>query len=194
LAAQKLRQDLYFRLSTVTLHLPPLRERREEIPHLLRHVMEKTALRLDLPLKPFSPKVLEACMRHSWPGNVRELENFVKRYLILDDENVVLADLQTSTGNQLAISIESTDCPRIDKPIDLKSLVRELKMKTEKEAIKVALEHANGNRKEAAYLLSISTKALLQKMRLYGFISAQPQEIIEISNSEMPGTFIGSHM
>ena len=86
LPSGKLREDLYYRLSAFTVHVPALRQRKEEIPLLLGHFMNQLARRYSLPARIFSPAVLDACQRHSWPGNLRELEKFVKRYLVMGDE------------------------------------------------------------------------------------------------------------
>ena len=82
ISEKKLREDLYYRLSAYTVHVPPLRQRREEVPLLLRHFMHHLAKHYGLSPRRFSPAVLDACQSHSWPGNLRELENFVKRYLM----------------------------------------------------------------------------------------------------------------
>src|ERR1700720_672824 len=98
LANKQLREDLYYRLSALTIHLPPLRERPEEIPIFLGYFMQRLAAQLGCAPKPYPDTVRDACARYSWPGNVRELENFVKRFLILGDEDLVPAILQrTST-------------------------------------------------------------------------------------------------
>src|SRR5438270_28884 len=89
LATKQLREDLFYRLSALTIHLPPLRERPEQIPIFLEYFMERCAAQLGLSPKTYSPKLLDACMSYPWPGNVRELENFVKRYLILGDDHLV---------------------------------------------------------------------------------------------------------
>ena len=81
LANKRLREDLYYRLNAFTLQLPPLRERKEEIPILLKHSMSRMAERYARAPLPLSPALLQACQDHSWPGNLRELNNFLKRYL-----------------------------------------------------------------------------------------------------------------
>ncbi len=94
LATKRLREDLYYRLNAFTLHLPPLRERKEEIPILLKQFMSRMAERYARPPLPLSPSLLQACQDHPWPGNLRELNNFLKRYLILGDENLAVSELQ----------------------------------------------------------------------------------------------------
>jgi len=94
MAAKRLREDLYYRLSAFTLHLPPLRRRRGEIPLLLEHFMKRWALHYGLPARRFSARWVEACQAHPWPGNLRELESVVKRYLVMGDEELVLGELR----------------------------------------------------------------------------------------------------
>jgi two-component system response regulator AtoC len=86
IAEKKFREDLYYRLNTVTMTIPPLRERREEIPLLLTYFMDRLAKKLCKPPLPVSERLVDECLRYHWPGNVRELANFVKRYLVLGDE------------------------------------------------------------------------------------------------------------
>jgi two-component system, NtrC family, response regulator AtoC len=171
LAAKRLREDLYYRLNAFTLQLPPLRERKEEIPILLKHFMSRMAERYARPPLPLSPALLEACQAYSWPGNLRELNNFLKRYLILGDENLAAAELQPrndGTGGAVSASGKSTDAGGGG----LKSLARSAKDEAEGEAIRQALEQTNWNRKQAAALLQISYKALLYKIRQYGIAEA----------------------
>ena len=166
LAAKRLREDLYYRLNAFTLQLPPLRERKEEIPVLLKHFMTRMAERYARPPLPLSPQMLEACQAHPWPGNLRELNNFLKRYLILGDENLAVAELQPRfDGNGGAARGDSKSS---DTSGGLKSLARTAKDEAEGEAIRQALEQTNWNRKQAAALLQISYKALLYKIRQYG--------------------------
>src|SRR6202046_4706374 len=94
LASKRLREDLYYRLNAFTLHLPPLRDRKEEVAILLKHSMTRMAERYARAPLPLTPALLKACHDHSWPGNLRELNNFLKRYLILGDENLAVSELQ----------------------------------------------------------------------------------------------------
>ena len=163
--SQKLRPDLYYRLNAFTLHLPPLRERREEIPLLLRHFMAFHAQRYGRAVLPVSPDLVAGCVRYSWPGNLRELENFVKRYVILGDESAVLNELNSEPpvpNPAIQASRLSAACGG-----DLKAMVRSLKDEAEIEAISSTLERTKWNRKEAARLLQISYKALLYKIKQY---------------------------
>src|SRR6202022_1069045 len=96
LANKQLREDLYYRLSALSIHLPPLRERPEEIPVFLAYFMQRLTAQLGCPPRPYPDRVLDACAHYTWPGNVRDLENFVKRFLILCDEDPVPAILEKS--------------------------------------------------------------------------------------------------
>ncbi|MGH9355434.1 MAG: sigma-54 dependent transcriptional regulator, partial [Terriglobia bacterium] len=175
IASKKFREDLYYRLNAFTILLPPLRERKEEIPLLLRHFMGLFATRYARAPLPVSPALIEGCVTYRWPGNLRELENFVKRYLILGDESVVLSELKAKQdGHPLfdepAPAVETLKDLK-EKHSDLKSLVRSSKDEVECEAISQALKQTRWNRKEAARLLGISYKALLYKIRQYNLDS-----------------------
>jgi DNA-binding NtrC family response regulator len=169
-----LREDLYYRLNAFTLQLPPLRERKEEIPILLKHSMTRMAEQYARPQLPLSPALLDACQRHSWPGNLRELNNFLKRYLILGDENLAAAELQPRLDGTAGGGAHPESGVRSGEAGGgLKSLARSAKDEAEGEAIRQALEQTNWNRKQAAGLLQISYKALLYKIRQYGIAEAK---------------------
>lgn len=165
IAEKRFREDLYYRLNAFTIDLPPLRDRREEIPLLLKHFMGRFAARYARTPLPFSPAFLDTCLKYPWPGNLRELENLVKRYLILGDESMILGELSAMAARADAETGSPGDG---DQTPDLKSLVRNLKDGAEMEAIAQALKKTNWSRKEAARLLNISYRALLYKMRQYG--------------------------
>ncbi|PYX86800.1 MAG: sigma-54-dependent Fis family transcriptional regulator [Acidobacteria bacterium] len=169
LATKRLREDLYYRLNAFTLQLPPLRERKEEVPILLKHFMSRMSERYARPPLPLSPLMLQACHDYSWPGNLRELNNFIKRYLILGDEKLAVNELQPKTdGTGAAFEQNARGAGESGSGGGLKSLARSAKDEAEAEAITRALEETNWNRKQAAALLKISYKALLYKIRQYG--------------------------
>ncbi len=170
LATKRLREDLYYRLNAFTLTLPPLRDRREEIPVLLKHSMTRMAERYARSPLPLSPNLLQACHNHSWPGNLRELNNFLKRYLILGDESLAVSELLPRNDGTGGTPGESS---RTSDPGGLKSLARSAKDEAEALAITRALEQTNWNRKQAAAILQISYKALLYKIRQYGIAEAR---------------------
>jgi DNA-binding NtrC family response regulator len=119
---------------------------------------------------PLSPALLKACQDHSWPGNLRELNNFLKRYLILGDENLAVSELIPRNDGNGGLR---SDAARGAEAGGLKSLARGAKDEAEAQAITQALEQTNWNRKQAAVILQISYKALLYKIRQYGIAEAK---------------------
>jgi two-component system response regulator AtoC len=165
--AQKMfREDLYYRLNAFTMNIPPLRERREEIPALLKHFMTRFSRKYSQAPLPYSDRLLAACLNYHWPGNLRELGNFVKRYLVLQDEHLAVFELQEKSRSS---SFVPTILPGIGgiPGRDLKSLVRSSRDETELKAIEEALAATKWNRKMAAAKLHISYKALLNKVKQY---------------------------
>jgi two-component system response regulator AtoC len=173
LANKRLREDLYYRLNAFTLHLPPLRDRKEEIPILLKHSMTRMAERYARAPLPLTPSLLQACQNHSWPGNLRELNNFLKRYLILGDETLAMAELQPRDDSNGGGHGDS----RANDAGGLKSVARTAKDEAEAQAIMHALEQTNWNRKQAAALLQVSYKALLYKIRQYGIAETKSHRL-----------------
>ncbi len=167
IASKALREDLYYRLSGFTMYIPPLRERKKEIPLLLEYFMQRNSTQFSSAARAFSPRLLQACLSYSWPGNLRQLENFVRRYLILGDEQLAISELQNNsrgcsdTRTSLAGTTDVTDLT------GLKSLARSVKNEAEAAAIAHALEQTNWHRQKAAVLLRISYKALLYKIKQY---------------------------
>src|SRR5271165_2992604 len=154
LANKRLREDLYYRLNAFTMSLPPLRDRKEEIPILLKHFMSRMSESYARSPLPLSPPLMEACLRHPWPGNLRELSNFVKRYLVLGDENLATSELQPRPdgggGSQNDVDGKSAVAGAESSSGGLKSVSRNAKDEAEAEAIARALEETNWNRKQAA--------------------------------------------
>jgi two-component system, NtrC family, response regulator AtoC len=166
----RFREDLYYRLNVLQIHIPPLRERTAEIPLLFRHFLLKYSEKYQKPMPDPSKHLIEAALRYPWPGNLRELENFVKRYVILEDDEGSFRELLEMTGQQRVVPREETAAP---KEQGLKALVRGLKDEAEMEAIADALEKTNWCRKDAARMLGISYKALLYKMRQFNLDSGR---------------------
>jgi two-component system, NtrC family, response regulator AtoC len=165
---KKLRMDLYKRLSVFTVHVPPLRKRKDDIPLLLEHFMNRMAKHYRLPPRPFSAELLWECQRYCWPGNVRELENFVKRYLVMEDDSIA-ANQRKSGLDPLPEEVSHLRVreQRTAEENNLKTLVRNIKGEAEKNVITTALEQTHWNRKEAAQLLRISYRGLLYKIQQY---------------------------
>jgi two-component system, NtrC family, response regulator AtoC len=177
IANKRLREDLYYRLNAFTLQVPPLRERKEEIPILLKHFMAHMAERYARPPLPLSPNLLQACQEYSWPGNLRELNNFIKRYLVLGDEDLAVRELAPRSDASGALFDAAAPRENAGASGGLKSLARSAKDEAEAEAIAEALEKTNWNRKQAAALLKISYKALLYKIRQYGIAEAKSHKL-----------------
>ncbi len=167
----RFREDLYYRLNVLSLHIPPLRERITEIPLLFRHFLVKYSEKYQKQAPDPSKSLLEAAARYPWPGNLRELENFVKRYVILEDDAGSFRELLEMTGQQQRNPVQEQAAP--PKEQGLKALVRGLKDEAEMEAIAGALEKTNWCRKDAARMLGISYKALLYKMRQFNLDSGR---------------------
>jgi len=161
----RFREDLYYRLNVLSIVVPPLRERTAEIPLLFRHFLEKYSEKFGKPSPGPSKHLLDAAVNYPWPGNLRELENFVKRYVILEDDEGSLRELvEMSSARQRTSPRQEPALPREQ---GLKALVRGLKDEAEMEAIADALEKTRWCRKDAAKMLGISYKALLYKMRQF---------------------------
>ena len=167
------REDLFYRLNVVSVHLPPLRERRDEIPILAEHFFERYAREYGKDPKPLPDDVRAAFAGYAWPGNIRELENLVKRIVVLGNAEPVLAELRVR-GEQAAR--EPAPCSTAvgelgrflageSDRVSLKRVAREAAQVAEARLIEKVLHRTRWNRKEAAAILQISYKALLYKMR-----------------------------
>ena len=161
-AAGRFREDLYYRLNVLPVHIPPLRERSDDIPQLARFFAERHAARHQVGMIELPAPVLEALQQQPWPGNVRELENVIERALVLADGPAIDLDF---LGTVMTVRAPATsgDGGDVDA-LSIKKATREL----EQELIRRALGVTQGNRTNAAKLLEISHRALLYKMKEYG--------------------------
>ena len=173
LANKTLREDLYYRLGGFTMNIPPLRERRKEIPLLMNHFMKRNAVQFSSPERPFSQALLQACLSYSWPGNLRQLENFVRRYLVLGNEELALAELRATQRVNTDIRTPTMATQDLS---GLKSLARSVKKEAEAAAIAHALVQTGWHRQKAANLLKISYKALLYKIKQYDLHPPEAEE------------------
>jgi len=162
MANKTFREDLYYRLNGFTLSIPPLRERKDEIPVLSEYFMRKGAKKYGRDVLSFSTNLMDALVAHHWPGNLRELENVVNRYLVLGDEKAILDELTPHDNVETASG--TAEAP---SGSGLKAMVRNLKGEAESTAIAQVLEETGWNRKAAANDLQISYKALLYKIKQY---------------------------
>ncbi len=157
--AHRFREDLYYRINVVHLHIPPLRARREDIPLLAQHFLKRHSERLGLKAEPLDPEVMAVLVRYVWPGNVRELENVLERALVLSGGAIRV--------EHLADHVRSSNPPfRLQTSDDDLSVKRRLPA-LERELIARALERTEGNRTRAAELLELSTRALAYKIQEY---------------------------
>jgi two-component system response regulator AtoC len=160
-SAQRFREELYFRLNVVNLHLPPLRERPEDIPLLLDHYRHRFAEKVGKSISGFSTEALNHLLTYCWPGNVRELENIVEQSVLLSDgERVEVDDIILSP-----LSRSRAGGPTDFLPPSLS--IKKNKLALEKHLIGLALKKHGGNRTKASVELEISYRALLQKIKEY---------------------------
>jgi len=173
MAERRFREDLFFRLNVFSLHVPPLRERPEDIPALLEHCMQRLARELNCDPRPLTPEIIARCLRHPWPGNVRELENFVQRHLIFGDK----AWLDARPGLAAEAPLREPAAAALaaaGNAEGLRDLVHRVAGEIERQAITRALEENRWNRTVAARVLNISYRALLNKVRLYNLVPSLP--------------------
>ena len=168
LAEGKFREDLFYRLNVVTIVVPPLRERKEDIPELARHMLEKHGDDSANGKIVLSDDLLDVFQRHDWPGNVRELENAIRKLLSVGDE----AQLLDNFGRGMVEEPASAPDPVMeDFPVvSLKEVAKSAARQAEEELLLVTLQKTNWNRKRAAELLQISYKAMLYKLKKAGFV------------------------
>src|SRR5437868_1886387 len=195
LARGNFREDLYYRLNVVSVHVPPLRDRKEDVPHLIELFRRKYGSKYKQGVMEFSPDVMRRLLEYDYPGNVRELENLVRRLVVLRDERFVLDELkaaqarrpaaatQAQTGaaggalppaNQGQIRFEGAPSQPpaavvqmlgSAETVSLKEIARQAALRAEREAISAMLARTNWNKRKAAARLLISYKALLYKIK-----------------------------
>jgi two-component system response regulator HydG len=160
---ERFRDDLYYRLNVVTLHIPPLRERREDIPLLTQHFLKAFSEKNRKQIKGFTPQAMDRLLKYDWPGNTRELMNAVERAVVLaqteylDEEELPLILRDISLEGEIPLK----DVIPADLPLD----------EVEKASILKTLELAGGNKSEAARRLGITRRTLHKKLKKYGAMS-----------------------
>lgn len=160
--AGEFREDLFYRLAVVPIHLPQLRTRREEIPELALHLLRRHARRLGVAAEGIRPDAMQVLLTYPWPGNIRELENVLERALVLSDGPFIgLDDLPE------AVRRPPPDSPGIQADTEDLSVKRH-GARLEKHLIQLALDRTGGNRTQAAELLELSPRALRYKIQEYG--------------------------
>jgi two-component system response regulator AtoC len=179
--AHQFREDLYYRLNVIEIRIPPLRERREEVPVLVEHFRRRFNAQyvrnIEIP-----PDTVRLFMEYHWPGNVRELENAVKRIIVLGSARPVHQEIVgslNSNGSRASApaALAATAAVGPEGTISLKDIARQAAREAERAAIKEVLDRVHWNRAKAARLLQISYKALLYKIVQCGLVT--PEERAE---------------
>jgi DNA-binding NtrC family response regulator len=169
----------------IDIHVPPLRERREEIAPLARTFLRECAEHEGRPVPALTPRLEETLVAYDWPGNVRELENVIQRYVLLQDEDLVLRELVTDRDAAFApAATETRPAPDAEAAVpppaapadsqNLPMLVRKATSHVEREVIARALDLVRWNRRRAARMLGVSYKTLLNKMKALGLDAKTP--------------------
>jgi len=164
-AGNRFREDLFYRLNVINIVVPPLRERREDIPGLVHYFVERYARQFNLPARELSDEAMQAFVAYPWPGNIRELENFIKRMIVLQD---------LTLPRSLAIPhVTAAPAPAAEqfaqsRGLSLKEISRRAVLEAEREVIMRALEQCRWNRVKTAKMLKISYRALLYKIKDMG--------------------------
>ncbi len=159
------RQDLFYRINVLQIELPPLRERKEDIPVLLNYLLESYNEKYNCQARPLSSQVTRMLQDYHWPGNIRELENLIKRYVILGSDDAITTELLSREQAHFQPEIP------LDGSVSLKKVTRQAVRELERQVILRSLQANNWNRKRVARALSISYRALLYKIRDAGLSS-----------------------
>jgi two-component system response regulator AtoC len=194
---EKFREDLYYRLNVISLRVPPLRERKEDVVSLTEFLMNKHN-QTGAPNPPITPVLKQAMTDHDWPGNIRELENFVRKFLILRDPDKLASDLQrqrksaAQAAPTFALPARDEEAEKTERTI--LEQVTKAKQDAERTAIIAALNSTQWNRKKAAILLKIDYKALLYKMKKLSIedkMAALPAQAFTAGQGERAFTAVG---
>lgn len=161
IAKKSFREDLYYRLSVFPITIPSLRERREDIPHLANHFIDKYCRDMNKKPKKLSRDSINLLEKYHWPGNVRELENTIER-------SIILCSGKTITPEHLAIRIPSASEIKLREGAGLKEVGAHAQAEAEKGLIKRVLAKTNGNKRKAAEILKVDYTTLFEKLKKYG--------------------------
>lgn len=159
------RKDLYYRLNVVNIAIPPLRERKEEIPVFVQYFLDKFQRKYNSRVNSVPDRMMRALLQHQWLGNIRELENVIQRFVLLGNEEAIIDDLLPPDKKDCLETLEAPLHNHDQVSLSLKEICAEAAVKAESEVIKKTLQITNWNRKRAASMLDISYKALLYKIK-----------------------------
>jgi two-component system, NtrC family, response regulator AtoC len=154
------RLDLLYRINAVTINLPPLRHRREDIDHLVRYFTDQNAKAFHLSPKPISRSTIQLMERYNWPGNIRQLANLVRSYVLIGDEELLAAELmpQSFSSDSIVADID------LSQPLSLKRITKKATLDLERQIILKVLRTNNWNRQKTAKWLQMSYRSLLYKL------------------------------
>jgi two-component system nitrogen regulation response regulator GlnG len=191
-AEEKFRADLYYRLGVFTIHLPPLRDRIEDLPILVQHYLRRFSAELGREIREIAPEALARLRAYSWPGNIRELQSVLRQALLRASGGVLLPGFlpDLSTGSPAPAARQSGSIPQIpSEPLfDLERFIRlrlapathDLSAETHREVdrllMTLALEYTHGNHRDASRLLGISRQTMRVKLRALGLHVAHSVE------------------
>jgi transcriptional regulator with PAS, ATPase and Fis domain len=161
--AKTFRKDLYFRLKVIPIEVPTLRERREDVPLLVNHFVDRFNKELGKHVKPVAREVMEVLVKYDWPGNVRELKNVIERAMLLDAEDEILLDHLPTEIHQSQSSAATGDKTAHVLTSFFPMTLREV----ERIQIERTLEQTNGNKSKAAGILGISRQTLREKLKTF---------------------------
>ncbi len=156
------REDLFYRLNVIPIHIPPLRERKEDIPLLVEHFLKRFGKKTGSNIKGVDSSAMKHLMDYHWPGNVRELENTIERAVILEESDTLTTESLPFVGESIS---DASPFSSLSTGFSLKINQKEM----EKELIRKAIAETKGNKSKAAKLLEISYRALLYKLNEYNF-------------------------
>ena len=178
LKTRSFRQDLFYRLDVISLHLPALRERREDLPSLCQHFLKKLSKRFNKSAPPLAATTMHLLAQWSWPGNIRELENWISRYLILGNDEALGFEL----GRQAALA--HSVCARQSFRGHLKEASRQAAVSTERAVIMKTLQANHWHRRKTAKELNMSYRSLLYKLRDAGVPRRRGSKALRIAPPE----------
>ncbi|MGB2697236.1 MAG: sigma-54 dependent transcriptional regulator [Candidatus Zixiibacteriota bacterium] len=168
LKEKNLRDDLYYRLNEISINLPPLREKKEDIPLLIEHFLKRYNNLYNKNFNKLSTNALRILERNDWPGNVRQLENLIKQIVVRENENMIYEILKEQPSFTPEVEVkEQTPSPSVEETYSLKKRVGEAIASEERRLIAQVLNKTNWNRRKAAEILKISYRSLLYKIKEY---------------------------